>query len=106
MKPALIITALLLASCAPTPPGAPRVSPFWSIERQTCVREGGRWGKGGLLGLEMCFPHYSDGGKTCTTSSQCQGQCDAETRQCTESFSFGCQSFLDDTGDTVSICTD
>ena len=105
MKPTLIITALLLGSCAPTP-DSPRVSPFWSLERQECVREGGRWGRGGLWGLETCFPQYSDGGKACTASSQCEGQCDAGTLQCTTSFSFGCQSYLDDNGEVVSICID
>ncbi len=106
MKPVLLLAALLLGSCAPTPPDAPRVNPFWSQARQDCVREGGRWGKGGLLQLEMCFPHYADAGKACTASSQCEGQCDADTRQCTASFSFGCQSYLDDNGETVSICSD
>ena len=105
MKSALIIAALILGSCASTP-DAPRVSPFWSLERQQCVREGGRWGRGGLLGLETCFPHYSDGGKACTASSQCEGWCDADTLQCTESFSFGCQTYLDDSGETAAICID
>ncbi len=105
MKPALILTALLLGSCAPSP-DAPRVNPFWSQERQDCAREGGRWGRGGILGLEMCFPQYADGGKACTTSTDCEGQCNADTLQCTESFSFGCQSYLDENGEIVSICID
>jgi len=106
MKPLLIFTLILLGACAPTPPDAPRINPFWSQARQTCALEGGRWGRGGMLGLEMCFAQYSDGGKACTASSQCEGQCDAGTLQCTESFSFGCQSYLDDNGAVTSICID
>jgi hypothetical protein len=106
MKALFIVTFALLGSCAPTAPDAPRINPFWSQERQDCAREGGRWGRGGLLQLEMCFPQYSDGGKACTASSQCEGLCDSGTRQCTESFRFGCQSYLDDNGEVVSICAD
>ncbi len=105
MKFALVVAALVLGSCTPAP-DAPRVSPFWSQERQACVREGNRWGKGGLLGQEMCFTQYNDGGKACTASSQCEGQCDAVSLQCTAGFSFGCQSYLDDDGAVVSICID
>ncbi len=106
MKSPLLLAALLLGACAPTPADAPRVNPFWSQERQDCAREGGRWGRGGILGLQMCFPQYTDGGKACTASTDCEGQCDADTLQCTESFSFGCQSYLDENGEIVSICID
>ncbi len=104
MKTPLVIAALVLASC--TPAGGPHINPFWSPERQACVRDGGHWGKGGLLQLEMCFPHYADAGKACTASTQCQGMCDAQTRQCTETFRFGCQSYLNDVGETAAICVD
>lgn len=75
-------------------------------QKASCLEAGGRWGRGGILGLEQCFPSYSDGGKSCNRDSDCQGMCLADTRSCAKSFSYGCQSYLNDDGVVEEICID
>ena len=99
--------SLATISCTPeTAPDGSAINPLWPSERQECVREGGRWGRGGILRLEMCFPSYSDGGKSCAKASDCEGICLADTRQCSDTFFFGCYSYLEDNGEAIEICVD
>ncbi|MEM9599712.1 MAG: hypothetical protein AAF926_01695 [Pseudomonadota bacterium] len=44
-------------------------------ERARCADRGGFVERAGLLGAERCTIRFSDGGQSCTDSSQCQGQC-------------------------------
>ncbi len=46
-------------------------------EIEECVWSLGRIERAGILGAERCTRPYSDGGKSCTDSSQCEGQCRA-----------------------------
>jgi len=75
-------------------------------QKVECLEAGGTWGRGGILGLEQCFPNYSDGGKSCNRDSDCQGMCMADTRSCAPSFSYGCLSYLNDEGKVEEICID
>ena len=107
MKPVLIIATLFLSACIPEAEAeSPSIDPLWPVEQQDCVREGGQWGRGGLSGQEMCFPQYSDAGEACSASSQCEGYCEAKTRQCSASIAFGCLTYLDDNGAFAAICID
>ncbi|GLQ20845.1 hypothetical protein ACFFUB_02160 [Algimonas porphyrae] len=47
-------------------------------ERARCADRGGFVERAGLLGAERCTIRYSDGGQSCTDSSQCEGQCRAD----------------------------
>ncbi len=77
------------------------------VKQETaCLEAGGRWARGGILGLQQCFPNYSDGGKSCNRESDCQGMCLAETRTCAKTFRFGCISYLNDNGTREDICID
>jgi hypothetical protein len=42
---------------------------------QQCIDSGGRWAITGLKGDYGCVEVYSDGGKSCTSSAQCQKDC-------------------------------
>jgi hypothetical protein len=43
----------------------------------------------------------------CRAASDCEGYCAAESRTCSSHFNdFGCYSYLDDSGQVVSICVD
>ncbi len=95
----------MLGSCQPAP-DAPYINPLWTPEHRECVSNGGDWAQGGLLGLYQCFPHYSDAGQACSASSQCEGLCMADTKQCAASFEFGCYGYLDDQGARLDICVD
>ncbi|NQU79759.1 hypothetical protein HQ545_08390 [Candidatus Woesearchaeota archaeon] len=48
------------------------------ITEETCTAEDGKWQYSN--GLYYCFHEYSDAGKTCTCSSQCEGLCKADPR--------------------------
>lgn len=67
-----------------------------------CAEEGGVWQKVGVLGKYQCIHTYSDGGKMCTSSSQCQGGCIATTGNGTagsckrDDNPFGCYQFIED----------
>lgn len=105
MKLATIGIVLLIGSCSARSE-APIVAPDSPITQQRCEQEGGRWGRGGLSRLERCFPHFSDEGLTCSAGSQCQGYCDAKTRQCSAGIPLGCLTMLGDNGEMVAICID
>lgn len=105
MKSALVILALSVNACMPEPT-TPDVSPTLTVGQAQCEREGGRWGHGGLQRVEMCFPAFNDVGMSCSASSQCEGFCEAITRQCSASILYGCQSYLDDNGEFAAICID
>ncbi len=45
-----------------------------TTRRDECQDVGGRWANDGLHD-PICLHDYSDGGKSCTASSQCEGDC-------------------------------
>ena len=90
----VLIAALTLSACAPTPdvqPQAltapvsiPRDEPAFEVERgsrptaaQTadCTARGGTYRQGGLGGYWLCITPYADGGKPCGDSDECHGDC-------------------------------
>ncbi len=72
-----------------------------------CVEAGGRWARGGIAGLPLCFLPTPDAGKACTTAEDCTGFCLAETGTCSaESPLFGCFALFDLDGAEVTICID
>lgn len=73
-------------------------------EALACEADGGDIGFGGSVG-EVCIRPSPDAGKSCTRSSQCTSYCDAETRTCAATdYSYGCYSYLDESGSALSIC--
>ena len=99
----LLITGLL-ASCMTKEEKA--MADELALQKTACLETGGTWGRGGILGLQQCFPNYSDAGKSCNRDSDCQGMCLADTRTCAKTFSFGCISHLNDDGNLEEICID
>lgn len=81
-----IVTALLLASAscvAPTETAPDTDAPssaemvLTGEERAACEATGGYVERAGLLGAERCTRRFSDAGKTCKDSDECEGQCRA-----------------------------
>ncbi len=69
------VLALLTVSCAGLPD-----------KQQGCLSKGGDWRGVCLVQREQCVIPYSDGGKECSDSSECEGRCLADlTTKCTES---------------------
>lgn len=61
----------------PAPPQPVRPGTLSPAERASCLASGGKVERAGILGAERCTKPYSDGGKPCADSSQCDGQCRA-----------------------------
>lgn len=45
------------------------------VDAAQCEADGGFVERRGMIGLPICVTPYEDGGKACTDSSECQGQC-------------------------------
>jgi len=79
--------------------------------KQECEAKGGKWGLFGIALIERCNLPTSDGGKTCTDRSQCEGLCLAENvnstvGKCTAwRMTFGCVNILEN-GTVMTICID
>ena len=84
--PVLILAALFISSC--TTPSAEQRSekPTYERivfagetptdeERATCEAVGGTIEMAGRLGWQRCLQTFSDGGETCSDTSDCMGKC-------------------------------
>jgi len=65
---AAIVAWAMLGSCAHN---EPRLSPD---KRRACLAEGGYESRG-PFGYAFCQVRYGDGGRHCSTKSDCEGQC-------------------------------
>ncbi|HYH23260.1 MAG TPA: hypothetical protein VD995_31995 [Azospirillum sp.] len=110
------LSALLLASCvesgapkplAAAPPPAPSSAPD---SEAACAQAGGRWEKGGMRGLPLCFQDYADAGEACTKGGECQGRCIVQadgSGRCQETRPrFGCFRYFDQQGRVIGLCAD
>jgi hypothetical protein len=86
-------------------------------ERATCRASGGEVGQGGLSPRDRCIVPYPDGGKPCTSSTQCAGACLAESgpsgdvpvssaRCQADNATFGCHTEFLDGKPVEEICAD
>jgi hypothetical protein len=49
---------------------------WWLYPRISCASSGGRWVRDGIFGqAQYCRHNYSDAGKACTRSADCEGGC-------------------------------
>lgn len=78
LRQKLLIATLLLAcfACAREPMPRTEGKHLSSDERAQCTSQGGKPGQV-LTGVEGCIRPTTDGGKSCTDGSQCQGTCNA-----------------------------
>lgn len=81
IRAAILSCTLLLAACAvtneppaPEQPGVPGLE-LSDADRRACEAQGGTVRRAGMLGGETCIRPYADGGKACTDSAQCEGEC-------------------------------
>jgi len=82
-------------------------------DEEKCIESGGEWRSAGMIGNFICIQSYSDGGKECNSSSECQGKCvvaDAENPEpyCTsDNDPFGCFSTIEEFNENGAIvCRD
>ena len=85
---------------------------------QACTAKGGAFSQQGMLGCYQCVVTYTDAGKACQDSSDCQGKCkntgefiDASTKnqsgQCaSDSSPFGCYQTIEEGVTQPAICVD
>ena len=122
MRGLLILGSALLASAC-VPAEAPDTEqPFQTTlsdaDRATCAADGGTVERRGRLGAELCVVPFADAGKSCTDSSQCEGQCIAEETGPQPSAQnpkgmcqaddrlFGCYSTIENGKIATTICVD
>lgn len=85
------------AAAPPPPPKSP--------EQLACERRGGTWASAGKEGVKACVRRTRDGGKSCTSGLQCQGDCLARSGTCSPITPlFGCNEILQDNGARVTMC--
>lgn len=82
IRPALpILAALAMAGCAPAPSSEPVAAAARAGSLQSnsaeCRRAGGALKPVGKLRSLQCVISYADAGKSCTSGSQCAGDCRA-----------------------------
>lgn len=81
MRPLLLISiALFLAGCMSTKTMDEEVEEMRrkalsDLDVYECIMQGKAVAAVGMFGTPSCIEIYSDGGKTCTESSECQGEC-------------------------------
>ena len=69
-----------------------------------CEKSKGIWSNAGP-GMFSCVHQMKDGGKHCTKSTQCKGQCLARSGTCSPFQPlFGCNEILDDMGRKMTQC--
>lgn len=99
--PAQDAAAAPVPEAAPAPPAAPKTE-----AQVACERRKGQWtgtGEGG----HACIFHTRDGGKVCTSSRNCEGDCLARSGTCAPVRPLmGCNEILDDTGRRMTLCVD
>ena len=73
--------------------------------RADCEKRGGRFGTGGLSGGLVCFETPRDANKSCSKSTDCEGECLSRSRTCSPIKPlYGCQDVLTSTGKTTKLC--
>ena len=66
-------TACAQSKAAPKPPPAPAATA--EVDAQACAAQGGVVRKVCMRGIPRCVVPYSDAGKQCRDSDECQGRC-------------------------------
>ncbi|NNE58241.1 MAG: hypothetical protein HKN36_09055 [Hellea sp.] len=112
------ITSMAAVSANP-PTIGPRAGTMSFEDREMCIWSGGRVERAGMMGAERCTRAYSDGGNSCTDSTQCQGMCRTDTSQSNNSAAglvrgvcqkddnpFGCHSEVKNGRAEVGLCVD
>ena len=70
--------ALVLAACVPAASPEPPVAPAADAGAADCGRAGGTMKPVGKMQSLQCVIAYSDAGKSCSSGSQCAGDCRAD----------------------------
>jgi len=81
-----------------------------------CIAEGGFVERAGMAGFERCTKRFSDGGKICTDSSECEGKCFSNTATANQSNvtgncqktdnPFGCRAEVSNGKTGFALCVD
>lgn len=82
-------------------------------EKENCEKEGGEWQRAGSVDLYQCVHPFSDGGKSCQNSNDCNGDCIVRDPKNPQAFCqyddnpFGCYSTVEDfRHDQAILCRD
>ncbi len=93
-------------------PSAPEAAPVVPEAEKTaaqiaCEKKKGIWAKAGAGNVRACVTYTGEGAKTCTSGTQCKGDCLARSGTCAPFQPlFGCNDILDDSGRRMTLCLD
>jgi hypothetical protein len=113
MRRLVLIAVLLLAACGtdllpgdtPTPPQGTSAATPGDLQRIACERRGGRLTPGPGQGSLICAITPRDAGRSCTRSTDCEGECLARSRTCAPVVPLrGCHDVLDSSGRSTRLC--
>jgi len=113
-KTLALVSCLIVASCAQAPLTAPDTSQSHAAI-SACTGQGGQMQQVGRAQTWQCILQYSDAGKACTDSGQCQGHClsqdlgenaPAKGQCAADSNRFGCRSVLTNGVASPTLCID
>lgn len=75
------------------------------IQRASCLEREGRFGEGTAEGTFLCYLNTKDAEKSCSKSTDCDGECLARSRTCSPIKPIlGCQDILSSSGKTSRLC--
>ncbi|SPJ25242.1 hypothetical protein PAA8504_03093 [Palleronia abyssalis] len=104
---ALLILLLGLGFCDTRPPEPAVGSLSTSDMAARCAEDGGAWGNVPKSGAQVCYRRPADGGQTCSSGADCDGDCLARSRTCAPVTPiFGCTEILTNSGTRVTRCID
>jgi len=80
MRALMLVAAMIVSACSPaTQEGpsepAPAASLTASAEEAACAAKGGEWRPVCRMQQPACVVKFADGGKECSDSDDCAGQC-------------------------------
>jgi hypothetical protein len=117
-----LLVALAVAACAPLEQAPAQTAsvekPVPASTQSACVAQGGDWAPICRMQQPACVLSFSDAGKACTDSDQCQGNCYADLSQgppdgravvgrcAVNSNPCGCNARVEDGKATPTLCVD
>lgn len=104
------LALMLLAALAACKPGEKAPAPLppvgeakMALEQAACEKRGGQWA--GSSGARVCLERLKDGGKSCATGADCEGDCLARSMTCAPVRPLlGCNEIITSAGLRVSEC--
>ncbi|RYH11637.1 hypothetical protein [Tropicimonas sp. IMCC6043] len=108
----VLVGLLALAACNPlsgsrTSEAEEGTQAFVEQARARCEARGGNFGSGSAGVVNICYVTPKDANQSCSTATDCEGQCLARSRTCAPVIPLiGCHEVLLENGQVAEFCQD